>query len=877
MENLDNISDDDLRIRLTNAGQKVGPITNTTRGVYKGLLTSIMKEMVEMSKIPVPATPAAKRPAPAEEEEAEETFVVKKKKGVLGGLRAPAAPSLRRSTVASTELSKLAAMTGPPKRGIAKRTRPAASDAKSGIRALNTTSTFGTNRLNTTVAGGDVPNYMKSTTSAARKGGIGGASRLPKGGRRSGVRRLAPTAKGGAGRKFQRSADETKKENEIPKVAATTGKIAKAPKKKRAPWDVKGKLEDVTCLYQEIKGEKKELEEKVTELEELTSTARATQEQLTERAVNAEKLFGETSSELMTVRDERNTLEFDLKVTQQKYEDKCDYALNLDRQNCTLQKDLSSAKDEITHKASKISALEQTIADNTKDKEELVKGLEAKTLYSQSLEQKISTLEACITSLRSTISNRDTSITTLQCTIDTERSNRSNVEVVLYQREEEIKQFKTRIAQFEQQVSSQQQLITSRDETVRLLKEELREERGDRQDIDRVLEKRVEEIRGLEEKLAVCMEKMQAGEKNRRKLHNTIQELKGNIRVYCRVRPFLGHEMNNGDVATEIPQIDFSKDQASLVVKTKNNEKLGRKGGDVNSDFTFDHVFNPHHGQAEAFEEVAGLVQSALDGFNVCIFAYGQTGSGKTHTMEGPDSVGEHRGMIPRAMEQIFETAAELELQGWSYTFTASIIEIYNETLHDLLNNNSNQEKIEIKLVSDKTRDVEVTNVKSVEVKHSKHVQELLEKASKNRSVAATKCNERSSRSHSVFRLKIEGHNTSNGEACVGDLNLVDLAGSERVAHSGSTGQRLKEAQAINTSLSELGNVIMALNEKKSHVPYRNSKLTYLLCNSLGGNSKTLMFVNVSPLDKHTQETINSLRFATKVNRCDIGTAKKNS
>jgi len=354
--------------------------------------------------------------------------------------------------------------------------------------------------------------------------------------------------------------------------------------------------------------------------------------------------------------------------------------------------------------------------------------------------------------------------------------------------------------------------------------------------------------------------------------------LKGNIRVYCRVRPFLQHELSTGDSATDIPSIEFNKDSQSLVVKTKDQGKLGRKGGDiVNTDFAFDHVFSPHHGQSEAFEEVAGLVQSALDGFNVCIFAYGQTGSGKTHTMEGPDSTGDDRGMIPRAMEQIFETAEELKVQGWSYTFTASIIEIYNETLHDLLNNNSAQDKIEIKLVNDKTRDVEVTNVKVVQVKESKHVQQLLEKASKNRSVAQTKCNERSSRSHSVFRLKIEGVNSNNGEACVGNLNLVDLAGSERVAHSGSTGQRLKEAQAINTSLSELGNVIMALNEKKSHVPYRNSKLTYLLCNSLGGNSKTLMFVNVSPLDKHTGETINSLRFATKVNRCDIGTAKKNS
>ncbi|CAC5368682.1 KIFC1 [Mytilus coruscus] len=371
-------------------------------------------------------------------------------------------------------------------------------------------------------------------------------------------------------------------------------------------------------------------------------------------------------------------------------------------------------------------------------------------------------------------------------------------------------------------------------------------------------------------------------ETERRKLHNQIQELKGNIRVFCRVRPLLGDETLGNDGI--ISHMNFP-DQEQRIIEldkhgdaTLNESCLTRKGGNnaqSKYEFGFDKVFSDHTSQQQVFEEISQLVQSALDGYNVCIFAYGQTGSGKTYTMEGT-SVNDvdNRGMIPRAVLQIFDSTRELESKGWKYSLDASFLEIYNETIHDLLGDEDL--KHDIKMSGQKnSNEVFVTNLTIVPVTKEEMVYQLLQKASKNRSVGETKCNERSSRSHSVFTLKLTGENSITGETSQGTLNLVDLAGSERLKESGSEGQRMKETLAINKSLSNLGNVIMAIGNKDNHIPYRNSKLTYLLQNSLGGNSKTLMFVNVSPKEECFQETLNSLRFATKVNQCNIGTAQQ--
>ncbi|KAL5374403.1 hypothetical protein PMIN02_012253 [Paraphaeosphaeria minitans] len=377
--------------------------------------------------------------------------------------------------------------------------------------------------------------------------------------------------------------------------------------------------------------------------------------------------------------------------------------------------------------------------------------------------------------------------------------------------------------------------------------------------------------RRMEEAFAVAeaaQEKLRQEETLRRKLHNQVQELKGNIRVMCRVRP--AHDSETDPAKIGFPDADTD----SKEVAVQGPEKISAMGTNITQtySYTFDRVFSPGSQNAEVFEEISQLVQSALDGYNVCIFCYGQTGSGKTFTMSSAD------GMIPRATAQIYAEATRLQEKGWQYKMEGSFVEVYNETYNDLLGRSEDLDKKKIEVRHDPAKkQTTLENAVSVALDGPHRVEEILQRADKNRTVAATKANMRSSRSHSVFILKLVGENSVTGERSEGTLNLVDLAGSERLDHSKAEGARLKETQNINKSLSCLGDVINALGSSKenSHIPYRNSRLTYLLQYSLGGNSKTLMFVMASPLQAHLQETITSLKFATKVHNTHIGTAKK--
>ncbi|NXY59176.1 KIFC3 protein, partial [Callaeas wilsoni] len=366
----------------------------------------------------------------------------------------------------------------------------------------------------------------------------------------------------------------------------------------------------------------------------------------------------------------------------------------------------------------------------------------------------------------------------------------------------------------------------------------------------------------------------------RKKCHNELVRLKGNIRVFGRVRPITKEDGEGPEAANAVT---FDADDDAVL-------HLLHKGKQVS--FELDKVFPPQASQEEVgaaihtagvraggshllltlpclpqvFQEVQALVTSCIDGYNVCIFAYGQTGAGKTYTMEGTAA---NPGINQRALQLLFS-----EVRGkaadWDYAITVSAAEIYNEALRDLLGKEP-QEKLEIKLCPDGSGQLYVPGLTEFRVQSVEDINKVFEFGHVKRVTECTNLNEHSSRSHALLIVTVRGLDRSTGLRTTGKLNLVDLAGSERVGRSGAEGSRLREAQHINKSLSALGDVIYALRSRQGHVPFRNSKLTYLLQDSLSGDSKTLMMVQVSPAEKNTSETLCSLKFAERVRSVELG------
>ncbi|XP_009346615.2 kinesin-like protein KIN-14I [Pyrus x bretschneideri] len=346
-----------------------------------------------------------------------------------------------------------------------------------------------------------------------------------------------------------------------------------------------------------------------------------------------------------------------------------------------------------------------------------------------------------------------------------------------------------------------------------------------------------------------------------RKLYNQVQDLKGSIRVYCRVRPFLS------GVSNCLSTVDHIED-GNITINTPARHGNGHKS------FSFNKVFGPSATQADVFSDMQPLIRSVLDGYNVCIFAYGQTGSGKTYTMSGPRELTEKsQGVNYRALGDLF-FIADRRKDTFRYDVSVQMIEIYNEQVRDLLVTDGSNKRLEIRNSSQTGLSVPDANL--VPVSSTSDVIDLMNLGQKNRVVGATALNDRSSRSHSCLNVHVQGRDLTSGAILRGCMHLVDLAGSERVDKSEVTGDRLKEAQHINKSLSALGDVIASLAQKNPHVPYRNSKLTQLLQDSLGGQAKTLMFVHISPEPDAVGETISTLKFAERVATVELGAARVN-
>jgi hypothetical protein len=272
--------------------------------------------------------------------------------------------------------------------------------------------------------------------------------------------------------------------------------------------------------------------------------------------------------------------------------------------------------------------------------------------------------------------------------------------------------------------------------------------------------------------------------------------------------------------------------------------------------FAFDAVFIPGS-QEEVFEDCRDLVQSAADGYNVTLFAYGQTGAGKTFTMEGNN---ENPGISRRTINEIFKVMNDMD-SCCEWKVTGSVLELYRQELRDLLalsqERADNRRKIQIK--SDG-----VEGLLEQECQTPEQLSKVLVDAASARKTVATAMNPDSSRSHLLFIIKIVSFNKETQEKIEGKIMIVDLAGSERLAKSMVTGEEAKEAIEINKSLTALGDVMEALTQGQKQVPYRNHKLTQLMQDSLGGSAKTLMFVNCSPAQSNMEESLNSLKYATR-------------
>ncbi|KAJ0080121.1 hypothetical protein Patl1_22640 [Pistacia atlantica] len=354
----------------------------------------------------------------------------------------------------------------------------------------------------------------------------------------------------------------------------------------------------------------------------------------------------------------------------------------------------------------------------------------------------------------------------------------------------------------------------------------------------------------------------------RKRLYNEVIELKGNIRVFCRCRPLNLAEITNG--SSSVVEFDSSQENELQIVSSDSSKKQ----------FKFDFVFKPEDNQEAVFAQTKPIVTSVLDGYNVCIFAYGQTGTGKTFTMEGTP---ENRGVNYRTLEELFHISKD-RTGVMRYELFVSMLEVYNEKIRDLLVENSNQpsKKLEIKHAAEGTQ--EVPGLTEARVYTTEEVWELLKSGAKARSVGSTNANELSSRSHCLLRVTVKGENLINGHKTKSHLWLVDLAGSERVGKIEVEGERLKESQFINKSLSALGDVISALASKSGHVPYRFGPPQFgswqvlrliPLTELLGGDCKTLMFVQISPNSGDLGETLCSLNFASRVRGIESGPARK--
>ncbi|XP_018508894.1 kinesin-like protein KIN-14P [Brassica rapa] len=600
---------------------------------------------------------------------------------------------------------------------------------------------------------------------------------------------------------------------------------------------------EISVLKQELETTKRECEQQCSKMESQTLTQKAKWE---EQCKNEEEDMAKLSKENDQFNLEVSALRQELEKTKKAYEHQCS---QMESQTVLATTGLESRLKELEQERKETHTAKTSLEVKVKELEKM--GEEAHTTK-QVLEEKIKELQ--------------------QMEKETKTVNTS-LERKIQELEQNLVNWKNRVKEMEEKSESKHQSWSQKEVSYRsfidhqsqALQELKFYSRSIKQEILKVQKNYTEQFSLLGKKL---IELSNAAENyhdvltENRKLFNELQELKGNIRVFCRVRPFLPGQGAPNTVVEHVGE------DGELVVTNPT-----RPGKDGLRQFRFNKVYSPNATQAEVFSDIKPLVRSVLDGFNVCIFAYGQTGSGKTYTMTGPDGASEEDwGVNYRALNDLFKISQSRK-RNINYEVGVQMVEIYNEQVLDLLSDDISQKKLGI-LSTTSENGLAVPDASMYPVTSTSDVITLMDIGLQNRSVGATAMNERSSRSHSIVTVHVRGKDMKTGSVLYGNLHLVDLAGSERVDRSEVKGDRLREAQHINKSLSSLGDVIFSLASKSSHIPYRNSKLTQLLQSSLGGRAKTLMFVQLNPDATSYSESMSTLKFAERVSGVELGAAK---
>ncbi|KAL0800677.1 hypothetical protein Bca101_055852 [Brassica carinata] len=591
---------------------------------------------------------------------------------------------------------------------------------------------------------------------------------------------------------------------------------------------------EISALRQELETTKREYKQQCSQMESQTMTEKTKWE---EQWKNEEEDMAKLSKENDQFNLEISALRKELEKTKKAYEQQCSQMKSQTMQATTgLESRLKELEQERKEANTAKSSLEERVIKLEKMGEEAHTAKEA-------LEEKLKELQ--------------------EMEKETKTVNTS-LEGKIQDLEDNLVNWKNKVKEMDEISESKQQSWTQKEVSYKRFidyqsqaLEELRFYSSSiKQEILKVQENYTEQFSQLGKKLTElsnAAENYHTVLTENRKLFNELQELKGNIRVFCRVRPFLPGQGAPNTV------VEYVGEDGELVVTNPT-----RPGKD---------------GLPEVFTDIKPLVRSVLDGFNVCIFAYGQTGSGKTYTMTGPDGASEEDwGVNYRALNDLFKISQSRK-GNINYEVGVQMVEIYNEQVLDLLSDDSSQKKYPFVssswiLSTTSQNGLAVPDASMYPVTSTSDVITLMDVGLQNRSVGATAMNERSSRSHSIVTVHVRGKDMKTGSVLYGNLHLVDLAGSERVDRSEVKGDRLREAQHINKSLSSLGDVIFSLASKSSHIPYRNSKLTQLLQSSLGGQAKTLMFVQLNPDAISYSESMSTLKFAERVSGVELGAAK---